>query len=66
MLAKISATGLKCFVGLGNTSEMRKQKVVQCPDEKYYVCLKMYGGGMGDQIRRKCEKIGIPVSILRI
>ena len=25
--------------------------------EKRYVCVKMYGGGMGDQIKRYCEKL---------
>lgn len=32
--------------------------MVECPEDRngqYYVCLKMYGGGMGDQIMRKCE-----------
>ena len=51
------AYGLKCYVGLGNTSELKKQKVVECPEEKHYVCMKMYGGGMGDQVRRKCHLI---------
>ena len=44
-------------MGLGNTNELKKQKVVECPEEKHYVCLKMYGGGMGDQVRRKCHLI---------
>ena len=44
-------------MGLGNTSELKKQKVVECPEEKHYVCMKMYGGGMGDQVRRKCHLI---------
>jgi len=48
---------LKCLVGLGNTSEMKKLKVVDCPEGKFYVCVKMFGGGMGDQIRRYCEAI---------
>lgn len=52
-----AAFGLKCLVGLGNTSEMKKLKVVDCPEGKFYVCVKMYGGGMGDQIRRYCESI---------
>ena len=52
-----TAYGLKCYVGLGNTSELKKQKVVECPEEKHYVCMKMYGGGMGDQVRRKCHLI---------
>ena len=25
--------------------------------DKRYVCVKMYGGGMGDQIKRYCEKM---------
>ena len=53
----LAAFGLKCFVGLGNTSEMKKLRVVDCPEGKFYVCVKMYGGGMGDQIRRYCESI---------
>ena len=53
----LPAYGLKCYVGLGNTSELKKQKVVECPEEKHYVCMKMYGGGMGDQVRRKCHLI---------
>ena len=57
-----SAFSLECFVGLGNTAKRKEQKVVQCPEDKYYVCMKMFGGGMGDQIRRKCEKFSIPVS----
>ena len=32
-------------------------KVVECPEGKFYVCVKMFGGGMGDQIRRYCEAI---------
>lgn len=32
-------------------------KVVDCPEGKFYVCVKMFGGGMGDQIRRYCESI---------
>ena len=32
-------------------------KVVECPEGKHYVCVKMFGGGMGDQIRRYCESI---------
>ncbi len=52
-----AALGLKCHVGLGNTSEMKKLKVVDCPEGKFYVCVKMFGGGMGDQIRRYCESI---------
>ena len=32
-------------------------KVVDCPEGKFYVCVKMFGGGMGDQIRRYCEAI---------
>lgn len=49
--------GLKCFVGLGNTSKKHEMKVVDCPEGKFYVCVKMFGGGMGDQIRRYCEAI---------
>ena len=49
--------GLKCFVGLGNSSKKREMKVVDCPEGKFYVCVKMFGGGMGDQIRRYCEAI---------
>ncbi|CAB4055228.1 RP-S15e [Lepeophtheirus salmonis] len=53
----VRVTGLKCFVGLGNTSTRNIQELVECPAKKYYVCVKMYGGGMGDQIQRYCEKI---------
>jgi hypothetical protein len=53
----IGVSGLKCFVGLGNTSKKHDMKVVECPEGKFYVCVKMYGGGMGDQIRRYCEAI---------
>ena len=51
------AHGLKCFVGLGNSSKKHSMKVVECPEGKFYVCVKMFGGGMGDQIRRYCEAI---------
>merc|ERR1712025_784660 len=49
--------GLKCFVGLGNSSKKHEMKVVDCPEGKFYVCVKMFGGGMGDQIRRYCQAI---------
>lgn len=52
-----AAFGLQCFVGLGNESYKNKMKVVECPEGKHYVCVKMFGGGMGDQIRRYCESI---------
>merc|ERR1712203_163869 len=48
---------LKCFVGLGNTSKKREMKVYECPEGKFYVCAKMFGKGMGDQIKRYCEAI---------
>merc|ERR1711935_422934 len=48
---------LHCFVGLGNTSKKREMKVYECPEGKFYVCAKMYGKGMGDQIKRYCEAI---------
>ena len=54
-------------MGLGNTSELKKQKVVECPEEKHYVCMKMYGGGMGDQVRRKCHlinSVSVPIQDL--
>eukprot|EP00090_Calanus_glacialis_P008922 TRINITY_DN17235_c0_g1_i1.p2 TRINITY_DN17235_c0_g1~~TRINITY_DN17235_c0_g1_i1.p2 ORF type:complete len:145 (-),score=53.04 TRINITY_DN17235_c0_g1_i1:646-1080(-) len=51
------ALSLSCFVGLGNTSERDKQPVISCPEDRRYVCVKMYGGGMGDQIKRYCEKM---------
>ncbi|TRY63227.1 hypothetical protein TCAL_05135 [Tigriopus californicus] len=57
-LAQVS--GLTCYVGLGNNSQRRSQKVVNCPEDRHYVCVKMYGGDMGDQIRRKCEKMSVP------
>ena len=53
----VETFGLKCFVGLGNSSKKREMKVVDCPEGKFYVCVKMFGGGMGDQIRRYCEAI---------
>lgn len=49
--------GLKCYFGLGNTSERENQKVMNCPEGEMFVCKKMYGGGMGDQIRRYCEEV---------
>ena len=64
-----TAYGLKCYVGLGNTSELKKQKVVECPEEKHYVCMKMYGGGMGDQVRRKCHlinSVSVPIQDLNL
>ncbi len=59
MLKNLVSTGLslRCYVGLGNTSKRDEQKVVACPDDKDYACVKMFGGGMGDHIRRKCEKL---------
>ena len=48
--------GLRCYFGLGNTSEKDKQKTTECPEE-LMVCKKMFGGGMGDQIRRYCEDV---------
>ena len=48
---------MSCFVGLGNTSERDKQPVITCPEDKRYVCVKMFSGGMGDQIKRYCEKM---------
>jgi len=42
---------------LGNTSERENQKVMNCPEGEMFVCKKMYGGGMGDQIRRYCEEV---------
>ena len=53
----IDANGLQCYVGLGNTSKKHEMKVTDCPEGKFYVCVKMFGGGMGDQIRRYCEAI---------
>ena len=44
-------------MGLGNSSKKHDMKVVECPEGKFYVCVKMFGGGMGDQIRRYCEAI---------
>jgi len=49
--------GLQCYVGLGNSSQRENQKIVDCPAQGNYVCVKMFGGGMGDQIRRYCDKI---------
>ena len=40
-------------------------KVVDCPEGKFYVCVKMFGGGMGDQIRRYCEAIPREVTSIR-
>ncbi len=57
-----SVNGLQCLVGLGNTSQKKNLRVVDCPEHERYVCLKMFGGGMGDQIRRKCEKLEAEVS----
>ena len=37
---------------------------MECPEGKFYVCVKMYGGGMGDQIRRYCEDISREVKII--
>jgi len=53
----LSIKPLSCFVGLGNRSARDKQPIIACPEEKRYVCVKMYGGGMGDQIKRYCEKL---------
>ena len=30
---------------------------MNCPEGEMFVCKKMYGGGMGDQIRRYCEEV---------
>jgi len=49
--------GLQCYKGLGNSSKKHEQEVMECPEGKFYVCVKMFGGGMGDQIRRYCEDI---------
>ena len=52
--------GLKCYFGLGNTSEKDKQKTMECPEkimEKMMICRKMFGGGMGDQIKRYCDYV---------
>ena len=54
--------GLECYFGLGNTSVRNKQKTTQCPGD-YMVCKKMYGGGMGDQIRRYCDEMESDVII---
>ena len=53
----LGVSGLQCYVGLGNASKRNEMKVVECPEGKFYVCVKMFGGGMGDQIRRYCEAI---------
>ena len=37
---------------------------MECPEGKFYVCVKMFGGGMGDQIRRYCEDISREVKII--
>ena len=37
---------------------------MECPEGKFYVCVKMFGGGMGDQIRRYCEDISREVNII--
>ena len=55
-------SGLKCYVGLGNSSKKKEQILVDCGEEKHFACVKMFGGGMGDQIRRKCEKLEQTVS----
>ena len=47
--------GLWCFVGIGNTSEKDKQGKTEC--HGVVVCKKMYGGGMGDQIKRYCDDV---------
>ena len=52
-----AAFGLQCYVGLGNSSQRENQKIVDCPRNENYVCVKQYGGGMGDQIRRYCDQI---------
>ena len=57
LLVSAAENGLKCYVGLGNTSAKHKQNIVECPARKYYACVKMFGGGMGDQIRRFCKKV---------
>ncbi len=62
LMPPFSVTGLQCLVGLGNTSQKKNLRVVDCPEHERYVCLKMFGGGMGDQIRRKCEKLEAEVS----
>merc|ERR1711976_447056 len=56
MLSK-GVDSLSCFVGLGNRSARDRQPVIACPEEKRYICVKLYGGGMGDQIKRYCEKL---------
>jgi len=48
--------GLECYFGLGNTSVRNKQKTTVCTGATM-VCKKMYGGGMGDQIRRYCDEM---------
>ena len=45
-----------CFIS-SSANELRFSQVVDCPEGKFYVCVKMFGGGMGDQIRRYCESI---------
>ncbi len=62
LMPPFSVIGLQCLVGLGNTSQKKNLRVVDCPEHERYVCLKMFGGGMGDQIRRKCEKLEAEVS----
>jgi len=49
---KTPALSLSCFVGLGNTKDRDKQPKIDCPANPRYVCVKMFGGGMGDQIKR--------------
>ena len=58
--------GLQCYVGLGNSSQRENQKIVDCPAQGNYVCVKMFGGGMGDQIRRYCDKIPPKVKTILI
>lgn len=51
---------LSCFVGLSNLTGRDDRKLnpsVKCPADKHYVCIKMFGGGMGDQVQRYCKKL---------
>ena len=57
LLFHLTVFGLQCYKGLGNSSKKHEQEVMECPEGKFYVCVKMFGGGMGDQIRRYCEDI---------
>jgi len=48
---------LECYVGLDRGGK-NPHPVVECPEERRYVCVEMIFGGMGERIiKRYCEKM---------